>query len=135
LAEAAALTEAAAAAPALNSRRCRSARSFGKAFKYKPLLVLLLMLLLVLPPPMPPPAPLLSPPPLLLAVLLRLWRKSRSSHLKYHLDRAAWVLSGEIHAMKNCVHSNCGITSMSSEVDVRFIALLSPFGRKKGPVF
>ena len=28
--------------------------------------------------------------------------KAGSSHLKYHIDRAAWVLPGELYAMKNC---------------------------------
>ena len=56
-------------------------------------------------------------------------RKSRSSHLKYHLDPAAWVHPGELNAMKNCAQSNGGLTTTLGEVDVRFIALLSPFDR------
>jgi len=64
----------------------------------------------------------------------RLWRKSRSSHLKYHLNPVAWVLSGELNAMKNCVCCNEILATMPSEVIVRFIALLSPFDRTQRPV-
>jgi hypothetical protein len=47
-----------------------------------------------------------------------LLRKSRSSHLKYHLDlAAAWLLPGQINPIKNCVHSNWGRIKMSGEVD------------------
>ena len=60
--------------------------------------------------------------------------KAGSSRLKWHLDSAAWVLSGEINAMENCAGSNEGLDILSSEVDVRFIALLSPFDRAQGPV-
>ena len=61
------------------------------------------------------------------------WRKSRSSHLKYHLDPAAWVLPGEINAMKNCVLCKGRHATMSDEVNVRFIALLRPFEQTKSP--
>ena len=54
---------------------------------------------------------------------------------KYHLDPAAWVLPGEVNAMKNLVHCNYGLAKMSGEVNVRFIALLSPFDRTQGPVY
>jgi len=60
--------------------------------------------------------------------------KGRSSHLKYNLDSAVWVLPGEINAMKNCVRCNGGLTTMLGEVDVRFITLLSLFDRTQGRV-
>jgi hypothetical protein len=59
-------------------------------------------------------------------------RKSQSSHLKYHLDPAAWVLPGKINALKNLALCNCGLATMSDEVVVRFIALFSPFDRTQG---
>jgi hypothetical protein len=61
--------------------------------------------------------------------------ESQSSHRKYHLDPAAWVLSGEINAMNILVHCNCGLATMSGDVDVRFTALLSPFDRTQGSVY
>jgi len=57
------------------------------------------------------------------------------NHRKYHLDPAAWVLSGEINAMKNRAHCDCGLAIMSGEVRVRFIALFSPFERTQGLVY
>jgi hypothetical protein len=45
-------------------------------------------------------------------------RKSQSSHRKYHLDPAAWVLPGEINAMKNLVHCSGILATMSGEVNV-----------------
>jgi hypothetical protein len=53
--------------------------------------------------------------------------KARSSGLKYHLDSAVWVLSGEINAMEKCAGCNEGLATLSGEVNVRFIALLSLF--------
>ena len=60
--------------------------------------------------------------------------KARSSGLKCHLDSAVWVLPGEIHAMENCAACYEGLATLPGEVDVRFIALLSPFGRAQGLV-
>ena len=53
---------------------------------------------------------------------------------KFTLGSAAWGLSGEINADKNCVHCNGGLTTMSGEVDARFIVVLSPFDLTKGCV-
>ena len=53
---------------------------------------------------------------------------------KYHLDPAAWVLSGNINALKNCAHCNWGLTTLLGEVKVRFIPLLSLFDRTQGHV-
>ena len=54
--------------------------------------------------------------------------------LKCHLDPAAWVLSGKINAMENCARCEWGLTTLSGEVNVRFIALLSLFDRTQGRV-
>ena len=54
--------------------------------------------------------------------------------LKYHLNPAAWVLPGKINAMKNCAHCNRGLTTLSGEVNVRVIVLLSLFDRTQGRV-
>ena len=54
--------------------------------------------------------------------------------LKYHLDSAAWVLPGKINAIENCAHCNRGLTTLSDEVNVRFIVLLSLFDQTQGRV-
>ena len=46
-----------------------------------------------------------------------------------HHDPAAWVLPGKINAMENCVRGNWGLTTLSGEINVRFIVLLSLFDR------
>ena len=53
---------------------------------------------------------------------------------KFTLGSAAWGLSGEINAAKNCVDCNGGLTTMPGEVDVQFIVVLSPFDLTKGCV-
>ena len=53
---------------------------------------------------------------------------------KFTLGSAAWGLSGEINADKNCVHWIGGLTTMSGEVDARFIVVLTPFDLTKGCV-
>ena len=53
---------------------------------------------------------------------------------KFTLCSAAWGLSGEINAAKNCVHCNGGLTTMSGEVEVQFIVVHSPFDLTKGCV-
>ena len=60
--------------------------------------------------------------------------KSGSTELKFHLDPAAWVLPGKINAMENCARSDWGLTTLSGEVNVRFIVLLSLFDRTQGRV-
>ena len=60
--------------------------------------------------------------------------KAGSTDLKCHLDPAAWVLPGKINAMENCARCEWGLTNLLSEVNVRFIALLSLFDRTQGRV-
>ena len=60
--------------------------------------------------------------------------KAGSAVLKYYLDPAAWVLPGKINAMKNCAHCHRGLTTLSGEVNARFIVLLSLFDCKQGRV-
>ena len=50
------------------------------------------------------------------------------------LDLAACVDAGELNAMKNCVHCKWGLATLPSEVDVRFITLLSLFDHMQGRV-
>ena len=47
---------------------------------------------------------------------------------------AAWVPQGKISAMENCNYCDWEITTMLSEVNVQFIALLSLFDRTQGRV-
>ena len=54
--------------------------------------------------------------------------------LKYQLDPVAWVLPGEINALKNCVRSSRGLATTSGEVNVRLFSFLSPFDRTPGLV-
>ena len=49
-------------------------------------------------------------------------------------DPAAWVYPDELCAMKNGAHYNWGLATLSNEVDVRFVALLSLFDRTQGRV-
>ena len=49
--------------------------------------------------------------------------------LKYHLDSAAWVLPGKINARRHW-----GLTTLSGEVNARFIVLLSLFDLTQGHI-
>jgi len=60
--------------------------------------------------------------------------KAGSSRLKCHLDSAVWVLPGKVNTMENCTGCYEGLATLSGEVDVRFIALLSLFDRAQGLV-
>ena len=60
--------------------------------------------------------------------------KAGRQSLKYHLDPAAWVLPGKIHATENCAHCNRGLTTLSGEVSVRVIVPLRLFDRTQGRV-
>jgi hypothetical protein len=51
-----------------------------------------------------------------------------------HLDSAALVHPGDFNAMKSCIGCKEGLGAMSSKVNVRFMALLSPFDRTRRPV-
>jgi len=44
------------------------------------------------------------------------------------------VPPGKINAIENCAHFNWGLTTLSGEVNVPFIALLSLFDRTQGRV-
>ena len=57
-----------------------------------------------------------------------------SSCLIHHRDSAVWVLPSELSALKNCVHCHERLATMTGEVFVKFIALLSPFDRTQSPV-
>jgi hypothetical protein len=43
------------------------------------------------------------------------------------------VLPGEINAIKSCVLCNGRLATMLGEVNMRFVALLSPFEQAKSP--
>ena len=60
--------------------------------------------------------------------------EKRVTVLKYYLDPAAWVLPGKINAMKNCAHCHWGLTTLSGEVNARFIMLLSLIDHTQGLV-
>ena len=57
-----------------------------------------------------------------------------STDLKCHLDPAAWVFPGKINAMENCARCDWGLTTLSGEVNVQFVVLLSLFDRMQGRV-
>jgi translation initiation factor 6 (eIF-6) len=48
-----------------------------------------------------------------------------------------WVLRGQLNAMKNIVYCNCGLATMSGEINMRFTMLLSPLTAhtRKGRLF
>jgi len=54
--------------------------------------------------------------------------------LKHHLDPAAWVPPAKPNAKENCARCNWGLTTLSVEVNVPFIALISLFDRTQGRV-
>ena len=58
-----------------------------------------------------------------------------SLEISPHLDPVAWALSGKMNAMKNHVYCNCGLATMSGDVNVRFIVLLGPVDRTQGAVY
>jgi len=55
--------------------------------------------------------------------------------MKSHLDSAAWVLPGELKRDEKLrsLH-NEDLAAISGKVNVRFIAVLSPFHRTQRPV-
>ena len=60
--------------------------------------------------------------------------KAGSAVLKYYLNPAAWVLPGKINAMKNCAHCHWGLTTLSGEVNARFIVLQILFDLTQGRI-
>ena len=56
-----------------------------------------------------------------------MWRKAGSGHLKCHLDLAAWILPDEIDAKENCAGCYERLVTLSGEINVRLIELLSLF--------
>jgi len=44
------------------------------------------------------------------------------------------MLPGKINAMENCARCNWGLATLSKEINVRFIALISLFDRTQGRV-
>ena len=54
--------------------------------------------------------------------------------LEVNLDPVAWVFPGKINAMENYARCDWGLTTLSGEVNVRFIVLLSLFDRTQGRV-
>ena len=54
--------------------------------------------------------------------------------MKCHLDLVVLVPPGETNATENCVRCERGVTTLSSEVNVRFIVLLSLFDRTQGRI-
>ena len=60
--------------------------------------------------------------------------EKRVTVLEYHLDSAALVLPGKINAIENYAHCNRGLTTMSGEVNARFIILLSLIDHTQGLV-
>ena len=52
----------------------------------------------------------------------------------FSLDPAAWVHPGKINAMKSCAYFYWRLATLSGEVSVRFVVLLSLFDRTQGRV-